>query len=364
MALRKLHIAGDMETQVDLGQRIDTLQREFASRDAEIGELREAFALFYAQWMRWDHQMQGHLCDLQAQVNTLEAERSSHEHGSTIATVPTSSALSPVAYRELITRIPNTVREVLPANATVLVVSRGDDALLKLDGQNGWHFPQKEDGVYAGYYPAESAEAIAHLEALREKGAEYLLFPSTSLWWLDHYTEFAYHLQTRYKVTVQRDDTCWIFDLHGERKSEIRQPTGSVSGARGYPGLKSQLRELVAVLLPSEATSLVVSKGDDELVKLCGDNAQHFPQGSDGGYAGYYPADSEEAIAHLETLRKQGADFLLFPSTAFWWLEYYRAFKEYLERHYRVVCRQRHVCLIFALKRRFSTNGQTLTSNL
>ena len=80
-----------------------------------------------------------------------------------------------------------------------------------------------------------------------------------------------------------------------------------------------------------------------------------------GRYAGYHPADSEEAIAHLEALRQQGAAYLLFPSTAFWWLEYYRAFKEHLERHYQVVCRQQHVCLIFALERRFSNNGHTRT---
>ena len=44
-----------------------------------------------------------------------------------------------------------------------------------------------EDGTYAGHHPADSAEAIAHLEALRAKGAEYIVFPQTALWWLDYY---------------------------------------------------------------------------------------------------------------------------------------------------------------------------------
>ena len=53
----------------------------------------------------------------------------------------------------------------------MLVVSNGDDELLELGAERrGWHFPQMEDGTYAGYHPADSAEAIAHCEALRGAG--------------------------------------------------------------------------------------------------------------------------------------------------------------------------------------------------
>jgi hypothetical protein len=69
----------------------------------------------------------------------------------------------------------------LPSNAQVIVVSSGDSDLLTLGGRQVWHFPQTEDGVNAGYYPADSTEAITHLEVLRAKGGEYLLFPSTAL---------------------------------------------------------------------------------------------------------------------------------------------------------------------------------------
>ena len=75
-------------------------------------------------------------------------------------------------YRDLVERIREIVDRELPSDATVLVVSSGDDELLKLGAnRRGWHFPQMEDGTYAGYHPGDSAEAIAHLEALREKGA-------------------------------------------------------------------------------------------------------------------------------------------------------------------------------------------------
>jgi GT2 family glycosyltransferase len=116
-----------------------------------------------------------------------------------------------------------------------------------------------------------------------------------------------------------------------------------------YAQLSERIQSIVQTALPTDATVLVISKGDDELLKLSGRSAHHFPQMEDGRYAGHYPADSDEAITHLEALRVNGAEFLLFPSTAFWWLEHYQAFKQYLENNYKVIVHQEDTCLIFAL---------------
>jgi hypothetical protein len=114
-----------------------------------------------------------------------------------------------------------TIREVvgrtLPPGATVLVVSKGDDDLLKLGGRKAWHFPQTAAGEYAGK-PADSAEAIAQLEMLRAKGGQYLLFPETAFWWLDHYQEFKQHLDGRYQ-RVHSDDHCIIYQLSAPKGS-------------------------------------------------------------------------------------------------------------------------------------------------
>jgi hypothetical protein len=69
------------------------------------------------------------------------------------------------------------------------------------------------DGMYAGYHPGDSAEAIAHFEALRDRGAEYIVFPETALWWLDFYGEFIEMLRRGYHETVWRAGTCVIFGL-------------------------------------------------------------------------------------------------------------------------------------------------------
>ncbi len=124
-------------------------------------------------------------------------------------------------YPELIRRIRQVVRDVVPADATLLVVSRGDGELLDLYGRRAWHFPRGQKGVYAGYNPGDSTAAIAHLEALRSRGGAYLLFPATALWWLDHYGTFRTYLERQYHL-VHRDDACCLFAL--QRRLEARTP--------------------------------------------------------------------------------------------------------------------------------------------
>jgi hypothetical protein len=116
------------------------------------------------------------------------------------------------AYQGLAWQIREIVRETLPATATVLVVSKGDAALLELNGRMARHFPCTEDGTYAGHYPARSADAIEHLETLRARGGEYLLFPGTAFWWLDHYAGLREHLDAHYR-RVWSDARCIIYQL-------------------------------------------------------------------------------------------------------------------------------------------------------
>jgi GT2 family glycosyltransferase len=120
---------------------------------------------------------------------------------------------SPIlGYQRLLSDIQNVVEEQVPQDATVLVISRGDDEALDLGGRRAWHFPQEADGTYAGSYPQSSDEAVAHLDELRGKGAQYLLVPSTSAWWLDHYEGFARHLHDRCRPLAESDE-CALYAL-------------------------------------------------------------------------------------------------------------------------------------------------------
>jgi len=100
----------------------------------------------------------------------------------------------------------------VPQGSTVLVVSRGDDELLVLDGRRGLHFPQDEPGVFAGHYPADSDAAIAALERMRSDGCSYFVVPRPGLWWLDHYTASP-SIWRNNAVSVVRDEACVLYEL-------------------------------------------------------------------------------------------------------------------------------------------------------
>jgi hypothetical protein len=139
------------------------------------------------------------------------------------------SVVTAKAYAELVGRVRTAaqngdygllvrhVREVadgaLPADATVLVASKGDEEMVKLGTRTALHFPLGEDGAYAGHHPPSDEWAIEHLELARERGAEYLLLPDTNRWWLDHYAGFAEHLRNRYAEIGRESEACLIFDL-------------------------------------------------------------------------------------------------------------------------------------------------------
>ncbi|MGQ0762600.1 MAG: hypothetical protein ACT4OT_11405 [Acidobacteriota bacterium] len=60
-----------------------------------------------------------------------------------------------LSYRELRRRVKTLIKN-LPARAIAAVVSKGDEELIRLNGQKGWHFPQSEDGRYAGSYSTDT----------------------------------------------------------------------------------------------------------------------------------------------------------------------------------------------------------------
>jgi glycosyltransferase involved in cell wall biosynthesis len=133
------------------------------------------------------------------------------------------------------------------------------------------------------------------------------------------------------------------------RLSDVVASDARRSDDDNYRQLVQRVRAVVRAELPRGARVAVVSKGDEELLKLDNCFGWHYPRGDDGGYAGHYPADSAAAIAHLESLHVAGAQFLVFPRTAFWWLDYYSQFREHLERHCQLVVSQSDTCLIFKL---------------
>ena len=126
------------------------------------------------------------------------------------------------AYRDLVRDIRAVVGRVVPAGGDVMVVSKGDNNLLQFEGRTGCHFPETGTGVYAGYHPGDSAAAIASLEAAIARGHQFLLFPGTSLWWLEHYVGFRAHLDARYS-RLWSDRQCVLYDVRQPQAQAVRE---------------------------------------------------------------------------------------------------------------------------------------------
>jgi hypothetical protein len=119
-------------------------------------------------------------------------------------------------YERAVQRTRTAVAQRVPADAGVAVVSRGDERLVELGRERrAWHFPVTGEGEWAGHHPADSAAALRELEAMRARGARFLVFPRTAFWWLEFYDGMAAHLRTACR-TVVAEESCIIFEL-GER---------------------------------------------------------------------------------------------------------------------------------------------------
>jgi glycosyltransferase involved in cell wall biosynthesis len=201
--------------------RADTLAAELELLSGREKELREMLLEAHEQLLRRDEELQAALAQALQQATPVVT--------GAVAAGKGSWPGRHLPYQLLLQRVREVARGTLPADATVLVISKGDGELLKLPGRPGWHFPQNEQGVWAGYNPADAAEAVRHLEELRAKGADYLLIPATCLWWLEHYEDFRRHLEGNYRLVVRQDDVCAVYSL---REGPNGRPGGAAREAQ------------------------------------------------------------------------------------------------------------------------------------
>lgn len=227
--------------------------------------------------------------------------------------------------------------EKLPPSARLLVVSKGDDELLRFENHVALHFPRADNGLYAGYHPGSSEEAVEHLKELQDKGAQYLLLPAPSFWWLDYYPGLFEHLAQGAK-TVCDDESCLIFALEGAPGEAREVP---------FPGIARPLKRFLEALLPRGTSLAVLTSGDWRLLAVEERRALHFPQGSGGRYSS--ELDSDQALEQLADLQNQGVGFLVVPRVAPSWLDGHPDFLEQVEERYRCIARRERVCTVYEL---------------
>ena len=244
-------------------------------------------------------------------------------------------------YADLVTRLHASVPGLLPASARVLIVSRGDQGLLAIPGIEGSHFPQAADGQYAGHYPQDSAAAIEHLEAARAAGGQFLLFPATSFWWLDHYSGFRGHLDANYK-RVRDDVDCLIFDLRADEDS-----ASMPRAVHGHQDVEwGQIIALVEAILPPAAT-LAVLDGPKADAPSIGEHPVRMiaiPEPAGGEDA---PPKVSDISARLGSAAREGVDYMILPHRRARDPALARVLRLALEARYRPVLRHADVCAIF-----------------
>lgn len=263
-----------------------------------------------------------------------------------------------IAYEELAPRVASLVEEQTPPGAIVLVVSKGDESLVRFDGRSGWHFPRASTGQYAGHHPLDGDWAVDHLETLRAAGGAYLVLPSTYYWWLDHYPELERHLRSRYDRVECPGEVCRIYRLL-ELPTVAPRVVPDLARSREQRRCVPAMRALLGSLLPEEEVVLVLSEGDDSLLAL-ERPAWHFPHDAEGRHLPLEDDGDRQAVSQLRTLSKSGIRYLLVPAPMLWTLSRRPALAAYLGEECRRLALRDRVCALYELRTGSRTSKPTL----
>lgn len=252
-----------------------------------------------------------------------------------------SEAPQQLPYASVVEHVHATVEALVPRDAVVAVVSRGDGDLIRLRDRQGWHFPQLETGVYAGYHPADANEAIAQLNQVLQRGAEYLVFPATSYWWFDQYPDFREYLDTRHELIADDAVTCAIYRLRSLTPMSLFEQDELTT--RDADQLRRQVEDVVAALLPPDEHVAAVQRSGATPLQIANPTTTILHVGQDAATAD---------LALLDEVRQAASDgvgYLIVPATCASVLSRHRPLRRYLARGHRLVVHHEHVCSIFQL---------------
>ena len=148
-----------------------------------------------------------------------------------------------------------------------------------------------------------------------------------------------------------------LHEIQNGRDAELMATLGAVLSrhAPGAPAsiyhrrLLGQVRQFVDAHVPAGARTLVATYGDAAMLQLGDRPTEPFPRSPSGAVADYTSLDGTEAVAQLETLRGDGAEFLVVPSPALPWLASHPELERHLEQRTTPVARERGIGTIYAL---------------
>lgn len=106
------------------------------------------------------------------------------------------------------------ITSVVPQGETIILADQDEWGVDEyVNGRRCLPFVSR-DGVYWGP-PADDATAIDEIEKMRAAGAGFLVFAWPAFWLLDHYSQFARYLKSKWP-SILNDDVLIGFDLRTE----------------------------------------------------------------------------------------------------------------------------------------------------
>lgn len=250
------------------------------------------------------------------------------------ASLQANGRLGEIEYAELVARVHSTVCASVPPGASLLVASKGDQALVEIAGMSVAHFPQDRSGGYAGYHPRDGAEAVAELQRLRRGGAEYLVVPVTMRWWLEYYTALAQHLSGHCELVADLGDSCLIYRL--ERAAEALD---GVAFSRPQVSIE-QIRDFLESLLSADTQVAVLETYSQMASLLAPMPAVSLARGE------LEVGGSPRALARLT---ERGVGYLVVPRSTDDWLQANPELLGGIEASCRRIADQRHLCRVYEL---------------
>lgn len=171
---------------------------------------------------------------------------------------------------------------------------------------------------------------------------DYYLFK----WDLQRAAENHRHLVDKWNLAELPPSTDFVRMRRG-LASEI-DPDAQLQHEIAYRTMLDRAAKELSEHVPAGDTVVLVDDVKWKANEVCRDRRVIPFLERDGQYWGS-PPDDETAIHELERLRRSGVHYLVFASPAFWWLDHYGGFRDYVRSEFRLLTETERV-VVFDLQ--------------
>lgn len=155
----------------------------------------------------------------------------------------------------------------------------------------------------------------------------------------------AAHVAERHGIDLVEHRFTEIIDAVMARPAQGEEGGGTTGPASRWRAGGDELVRRLQTLGRPGSTVLLATTSDDDVVTLGTRPVWPFPQGREGGWAGYEPVDGPAAVSHLEAQRARGARWFVLPRQAFAWRHRYPELFEHLDAECLRVHHDEHLAL-------------------